>query len=117
MTMALGTTSGWQTGSVRIELNGPGIRELLLSDEVAADIERRADTVAAQANSRYESIRVGGRDAGAHAGEEGEHIKARVDMGKGKNRARARVVADHPAARNVEARDRVLGHSIDAANS
>lgn len=104
----------WKTGTIRLELNGPGIRELLLSDGVAADIHDRADRVAAAANQRYETIDVGARDSGQPPGET-THIKAKVEKGAGKNRARARVVAEHPAARAVEAKHRVLGQSMDAA--
>lgn len=104
----------WKTGAIRLELNGPGIRELLKSDGVAADIHERAERVATAANERYAAIDVGARDKGQSGGGE-THIKATVDKTPGKNRARARVVADHPAARAVEARHRVLGQSTDAA--
>jgi hypothetical protein len=105
----------WQTGAIRIELNREGIRELLLSPEVAVDIEQRAGRVAEAANRRYEQIDVGARDAGQTEPDAPAHIKAKVIMGKGKNRTRARVVAEHPAARAVEAHHRVLGQSMDAA--
>jgi hypothetical protein len=101
------------TGSVRLELNSPGIREMLKSDDVANDIERRAQAVAAAARARYDSISVGEREAGQGGGE--HHIPVSVHMGSGTTRARARIVADHPAALHVEAKHRVLGHSIDAA--
>ena len=105
----------WQTGEIRIELNRAGIRELLLSPGVAEDIEARAGRVAEAANHRYEQIDVGARDAGQTVPDSPARIKAKVVMGKGKNRARARVVAEHPAARAVEAHHRVLGQSTDAA--
>jgi hypothetical protein len=102
-----------KTGPVRIELNGPGIREALKSEEVASDIERRANAVAEVARARYDAISVGEREAGQGGGE--HHIPVTVHMGSGATRARARIVADHPAALHVEAKHRVLGHSIDAA--
>lgn len=105
---------GWQTGTIRIELNGPGIRELLLSEGVASDIERRSDAVTRAANARYAEIPVGPRDKGAEKGTTA-HIEAKTIMGLGANRARGRVVAEHPAARAVEATHRVLGSSVDAA--
>lgn len=109
----MATTGGWQTGAIRIELNTEGVRELLRSEPVALDIERRADAVAVAANGRYDAIEVGARDVkGAKA-----PIVAVVHMGLGKNRARGRVVAEHPAALNVESRHRVLGASMDAARS
>jgi hypothetical protein len=105
----------WQTGEIRIELNREGIRALLLSDGVAVDIEQRADRVAEAANRRYEQIDVGARDAGQTVPDSPARVKAKVIMGKGKNRSRARVVAEHPAARAIEAHHRVLGQSTDAA--
>jgi hypothetical protein len=101
------------TGSVEITLNSDGIRERLKSDGVANDIERRAQAVAAAARERYARIAVGPREAGEGPGP--HHIPVEVHMGEGPTRARARIVADHPAALVVEMKHRVLGQSIDAA--
>lgn len=103
----------WKTGKVRIDLNGEGIRELLVSDGVSSEIQGRAERVSEAANTRYGAIAVGQRDAGAPP--ESVEITTSVHMGTGKTRARARVVADHPASRAVEAKHRVLGQSMDAA--
>ena len=111
----------WRTGKVRIDLNGEGIRELLISDGVSSEIEGRAEKVSENANTRYAAIGVGVRDAkgddpvDSSDSEESTNISTSVHMGTGKTRARARVVADHPAARAVEAKHRVLGQSMDAA--
>lgn len=102
----------WRTGQIRIDINGAGIRELLRSAGVADEIERRANLVAGAADARYAVIPVGARDVGGAAP---DHIRAEVKMGQGPARARARVVAEHPAAPAVEVIHRVLGHSIDAA--
>jgi hypothetical protein len=108
----------WKTGKVRIDLNGEGIRELLVSDGVSREIEARAERVSGAANTRYDAIGVGQRDAGAEgvaSSSDPTNITTSVHMGAGKTRARARVVADHPAARAIEAKHRVLGQSMDAA--
>jgi hypothetical protein len=105
----------WKTGEIRLELNRAGVRDLLLSPEVAVDIERRAGQVTEQANRRYAEIDVGARDAGQTEPGSPARVKAKTVMGKGKNRTRARVVAEHPAARAIEAKHRVLGQSMDAA--
>jgi hypothetical protein len=107
-----GDTAGWQTGKVRIELNTEGIRELLLSERVSEELEVMGNRVSAAADARYAAIEVGARDVAGVPG----HITTKVIVGRGERRARIRVVAEHPAARAVEARDRVLGQAMDAAN-
>lgn len=111
----MGRVVGWKTGRVRIDLNSEGIRELLKSDGVADEIQRRAELVAAHATGLYSAHLVGSREAGENMPD--ETIKAEVFMGEGAVRARARVVAEHPAAPAVEAKYRVLGASMDAARA
>lgn len=106
----------WKTGRVRIELNGEGIRELLLSNEVAADLKRRGDAVKAAAEGRYAELPVGARDKGQPDGvKETEIIPVTVTEPSRTNRAAVVISGDHPAAQAVESKHRVLGQSIDAA--
>lgn len=99
-------------GRVRIEINRAGVREAALTGDAVRDlILSRARRVADAANTRYRSIEVGGRDVG----DSPTRVRASAKMGEGRSRARARVVADHPASLAIEAKHRVLGHSVDAA--
>jgi hypothetical protein len=104
---------GLKTGSIRVELNSAGIRDLLRSDEVAADIERRAHNVSDAADAAYAMIPVGGRDKG----DAPTHITTEVVTGASATRVHARVVAQHPAALAVEVRHRILGRAMDAARA
>lgn len=81
-------------GDVRIVLNRAGVRNLLRSPEVAADIARRAAAIAAAASSGE--------------GEFGHDVKI------GKNRAHGMVWTDDQAAREAEATSRSLTRAIDA---
>jgi hypothetical protein len=76
---------------VRVVLNSPGVRALLRSDQVLADLERRAATIAAAA---------------------GEGMVASSTIGR--NRARASVTTDSTEARLAEATDHALTHALDA---
>ncbi|PZE89943.1 hypothetical protein [Curtobacterium sp. MCBD17_008] len=79
--------------TIRIEMNQAGIRELLKSDEVRADLEARANRIAAAAGGEpdYE-----------------------VDVRQGSSRVRASVrTATFPAILD-EARNRTLSGSLDA---
>lgn len=78
----------------RIELNHAAIADLLKSDEVLADLERRAVSIAAAAGPGH-----------------------RVDSEVGKNRARAAVITDSFEARYLEATQRNLTSSIDAGRA
>lgn len=89
-------------GSVRIELNGPGIRELLRSEGVQAMLMERGGKVAKAVESL--ALKVG----------DDEPLPVAVVSGRGR-RARANVVVDHPAALAVEAKHRALVGSLDAA--
>lgn len=75
----------------RLELNLAGVRELLRSDGVRADLERRARAIAAAAGDGH-----------------------RVESGLGRNRARAVVITESVAAKRAEAESRNLTSAIDA---
>lgn len=75
----------------RIVMNRKGARDLLRSKEVLADLERRAEAIAAAAGS-------------------GMEVSAMV----GKNRARASVITATHSARRAEATSRALTRAIDA---
>lgn len=79
-------------GSVRIELDSAGIEQLLRSQEVGADLERRANAVARAA---------------------GDGVRARVYQGR--DRVRAQVWTATAAAKKSEAEDRTLLRALDAA--
>src|SRR5690606_22022340 len=75
----------------RIVLKRKGMRELLRSPEVLADLKRRAESIAAAAGS-------------------GMEVSAMV----GRNRARSSVITATSEARNAEATSRALTRAIDA---
>jgi hypothetical protein len=76
---------------VKIEMNSEGARELLRSPEVAAELERRAQLIAAAAGPGFE-----------------------VDARLGANRARASVRAATLEARKAEAEERTLTRALEA---
>lgn len=76
---------------VRIELNHSAVRQLLRSDEVKADLERRAKRIADAAGPGHD-----------------------VDVSTGRNRARADVATESFAARYRESTERTLTRAIDA---
>ncbi len=80
------------SANVELELNRSGVRELLRSPEVLADLRARAERVAAAAGA-------------------GMEVEATI----GPNRARAEVATGTTEARLAEARHRRLSRSIDAA--
>lgn len=93
-------------GSVLIELNGDGVRQLLRSPEVQQMLDGKARAVAQAVESR--GIKVD--DA------KGNRVAVPVDVrSAGGQRARATVGLDHPAGLAVEAKHRVLVGSLDAA--
>jgi len=75
----------------RIVLNSRGVRQLLRSAEVEADLRRRAEQIATAAGPGMEASSMTGR-----------------------NRARASVITTTPAARRAEATGRALTRSLDA---
>lgn len=76
---------------IRIELDSAGIEALLRSPEVVADLQRRADAIAAAA---------------------GPGMRATVYQGR--DRARAEVWTGTYAARDAEAEGRALTRALDA---
>jgi hypothetical protein len=78
--------------ALRIELNRAGVRDILRSPGVLADLERRAQAVAAAAGPGHT-----------------------VDTGVGPNRARAAVYTDTFEAMWEEARNRNLSRAFGAA--
>jgi hypothetical protein len=77
--------------NVRIKVNRNGIRDLLRSDEVLADLEERGQRIAAAAGDGH-----------------------RVESEVGQNRARVAVITDTIEARISEAKNRTLTRAIDA---
>lgn len=90
----------------RVEVNGKGLRELLRSQEVRADLARRAEAVAAR-------VRGAGIMVNGEPGTDPLPVKVTSDIGPG--RARAQVAITHPSGMAVEAKHRILGSSVDAA--
>lgn len=80
------------TDSIRFESNDAGIRALLNSDMVRAEIGRRAANVAAAAGDGFKS-----------------------GTQKGRDRVRAAVWSATVRASRAQAKDRVLTRAIDAA--
>lgn len=78
-------------GRIKIEMNPAGVREVLQSEGVRADLRRRAEAIAAAAG-------------------EGMEADSRI----GATRARASVVTATPEAMRAEAEDRALTSAIDA---
>jgi len=78
----------------RLELNSAGVRELLKSPEVQADLARRAGAIAAQASQS--------------GGQFGSNVQV------GATRARAIAFTADAHAQELEARDRVLTRAVDA---
>lgn len=76
---------------IRIEVNDAGIREILKSDAVQADLQARANRIAAAAGS--------GMEASAFIG---------------RTRARASVITATAKARKAEATNRSLTKALDA---
>lgn len=77
--------------NVRIVLNRKGVRDLLRSPEVLADLERRGNRIASAAGAGH-----------------------RLDSETGPHRARVAIVTDTPEAMIAEATARTLTRAIDA---
>lgn len=86
----------------RVELNSAGVRELLNDSGVRAELERRAERVAAAARATAPVATGAYRDS------------IHVTTGR-TDRAEARVVAPVPHAMLVEAKTGNLARSLDAA--
>lgn len=80
--------------AARVKLDSKAVRDLLRSDEVKADLERRARAIAAAAGEGFE-----------------------VDSDVGPARARASVRSATLEAHVAEATDRALTRAIDAGRS
>lgn len=74
-----------------VEINKAGVRDLLRSEEIRADLERRAQAIAAAAGDGFE-----------------------VEVFRGANRYRVSVRTGTEPARRAEATDRSLTRAIDA---
>lgn len=91
---------------VRVEISRKGIRELLRSPQVAADLTSRGHRVAA-------ATRAGAPRGTPEEPNYREEIQVRSD--RTRTRARTRVYAGVPYALKVESKYRVLGRALDAA--
>lgn len=84
----------------RFRLNSAGVRQILRSDEVRSDLQRRADQVKAGADAQL-------------AGLEGPHPEVAADSYVGSGRAGATVIG---VPLPLEESRRILGNAIDAAS-
>lgn len=80
--------------NVRVEINHEGVKALLKSPLVAAELERRAKAIAAKAGPGME-----------------------VSVHYGRNRVNASVITATTEARVAEAKDRALTRAIDAGRA
>lgn len=92
----------------RVRLNRRGMRDLLRSEGVQAVLGRKAEAVAEEVEAA--GIRVDGTPGRVP-------LPVAVEVDAGEQRARARVVLDHPSGLAVEAKHGVLTSSIDAARN
>lgn len=90
----------------RVRLKGPGMRKLLQSEGMQAMLARKAKAAAGQVEAA--GIRVEGTPGS-------KPLPVAVDVTAGAERARARVILDHPSGLAVEAKHGILTSSIDAA--
>ncbi len=84
----------------RFRHSWPGYRDVLRSGGVQADLQRRADAVAAMARRRLDAL-----------GNEGSHVRLIADTNVGRNRAGATVIG---VPMRLEKRYRILGSAMDA---
>lgn len=87
--------------------NRRGIRDLLQSIGVQADLSRRAEAVAEAARVQYEA-------RPPHQGEVDVVVDSEA-TGHSGDRSRVAVIAKHPAAQYIERDRRPLGSALDAA--
>ena len=87
--------------------NRKGIKELLGSAGIQADLTVRAERVAVVAQEAYDA-------KPPHEGKVEVTVHSEGSV-HGRVRARAAVVAEHPAAQFIERDRRPLGSSLDAA--
>lgn len=90
----------------KYEPNRRGLKKLLGSEGVRLDLVERAERIAVVAQAAYDADP-------PHEGRVDVHVES--DAGNASNpRARAVVIAQHPAALAIEADRRVLGSALDA---
>lgn len=88
--------------TVRIEIDYAGIGRLAKSDELRAELERRAGRVAAAAKAAAPEMTTG-------------QIEVTAETRTGRDRVRGVVTARHPGVVYAEAKHRFLGRALDAA--
>lgn len=93
----------------RYKPNRKGMRAVLGSEGVRLDLVRRAEAVAEVARAGYEADP-------PHSGTVNVYVDSQGGGGK-RVRARAAVVAQHPAVLPIEADRRTLGSAMDAAGA
>lgn len=91
----------------RYKPNRKGMRGVLGSEQVRADLHARAEAVAAVAQAEYEA-------QPPHSGQVNVYVDSQPGT-SGHPRARAAVIAQHPAVLAIEADRRTLGSAMDAA--
>lgn len=89
---------------LRFRHNPGGYFAVMKSDEVRANLQARADKVAAEAAPQYRQHDL-----------YGDPVEVIADTYEGQHRAGATIVAVHPLSLRVEAKYRILGGAIDAA--
>lgn len=94
---------------IRYRANRQGLREMLGADWVGADLARRADRVAAAVRRDYKA-------RPPHSGQVTVLVSSESAEIGGRLRARAAVIAQHPAVMHIEADRRPLASALDAAN-
>jgi hypothetical protein len=92
----------------RVRLNRRGMRDLLRSEGVQQMLARKAQAVAEQVETA--GIRVEGIPGRIP-------LPVTVVVAVGEERARSRVVLDHPAGLAVESKHALLAGAIDAART
>lgn len=90
----------------RVDLNHLGMRELLRSEIIRADLHRRGEAVARQAKEA--NILVNGVPGD-------DPLPVTVASHIGRSRASARITLVHPSGVAVEAKHGLLTRSLDAA--
>jgi hypothetical protein len=101
---------------VRFRPRRKGIKALLSTPEVAAELAERAERAAVAARADYtgDPPNEGEVDVRVEVQTKGKRGKGRKSVNR-KVRARAAVVAVHPAVLAIEGDRRVLGAALDAA--
>lgn len=93
----------------RYKANRRGMRDVLGSEGIRVDLVRRAEAVAEVARAAYAA-------RPPHTGTVNVYVDSQAGTA-GHPRARAAVIAQHPAALPIEADRRPLGSAMDAAGA